>query len=109
MAHRLAFLYMTGSWPVNRVDHKDCNPLNNAFINLRQATASQNAANRGVDKRNTSGYKGVSFYKPLGRWVAHIRHNYRLKSLGYFDTKEEAAEAYKKAAEAAFGDFSKCD
>lgn len=109
MAHRLAHLYMMGRWPAVRIDHKDRNPLNNAYGNLREATASQNAANRTVDRRNKSGHKGVSFYKPSGKWVAHIRQNYRLESLGYFDTKEEAAEAYRTAALERFGEFANCD
>lgn len=109
MAHRLAFMHVHGCWPSYRIDHIDCNPFNNAIGNLRECTASQNAANRTIDHRNKSGFKGVSFYKKTRRWVAHIRHNYRLISLGYFATPEEAAAAYRKAADELFGEFSRTD
>lgn len=63
--------------------------------NCRWVTMSYQALNRRQKSTNTSGYTGVSFYKPTGRWLARISLNGNRKSLGYFATKEEAAERYK--------------
>ncbi|MGA2636601.1 HNH endonuclease signature motif containing protein [Methylocella sp.] len=57
-AHRVIFLMMTGRWPDPEVDHIDRNPSNNAWINLREATESQNGANRCARPNNT-GFPGV--------------------------------------------------
>ena len=69
-AHRLAWLYMTGEWPSQDVDHKDRNKANNRWINLREATRSQNMGNQSLRDCNTSGVKGVSWDKKTGKWVA---------------------------------------
>lgn len=89
------------------VDHIDSNPLNNRRSNLRLATRAQNGANQRKPSTNTSGFKGVSFHKQRKKWGANIRVNDKLRNLGYFDTPEEAHEAYKKAAVEAFGEFAR--
>ena len=98
-AHRLAWLYMTGSWPVNQIDHIDRNRINNIFENLRDVTNTQNHWNEGYSKNNTSGYKGVYWYKPYKKWKAQISVNGKHIHLGYFDIPEEAAKAYREAKE----------
>lgn len=105
-AHRLAFLYMTGEWPISIVDHKDRNKDNNRWDNLRNATNSQNSANSSVSK-SMSGYKGVILYKRTGRYAARIRCNGIQIHLGYFSTPEEAHEAYKVGAKKHFGEFGR--
>lgn len=107
LAHRLAYLYMTGEWPDETVDHRDLDGLNNTWDNLRPATKSQNAANTPVLSTNTSGLKGVSRQSGTRRYRATIRINGRQQWLGSFATKEEAAAAYAAAAKAKSGEFAR--
>jgi len=88
------------------VDHKDGNIFNNQRKNLRICTHAENGKNQKKPKNNTSGYKGVSWYKKLNKWAAKIKVNYKGKHLGYFDTKEEAYKAYCKACIKYHGEFA---
>lgn len=106
LAHRLAWLYMTGNWPANKVDHWDTDRSNNAWSNLREATNAQNLHNRGRQRNNTSGFKGVSWCKRNQKWNAHIHFNNRQKNLGYFDNPKEAHEVYCLAANLLHGEFA---
>lgn len=103
----LAWLYMTGSWPTALVDHRDLDGLNNRWRNLRQATKSQNAANTGPRRRNTTGFKGVSLCKKTGRYRANIALEGKQTHLGTFDEPEAAHQAYIAAAKAKSGDFAR--
>lgn len=87
------------------IDHIDCDKLNNQRSNLRYCSSQENKWNRPRFKNNTSGYKGVFWHKRVNKFMAAICINYKLKHIGYFDTAEEAAIAYKKEAEKNHGDF----
>lgn len=92
-AHRLAFLYMTGRWPVGEIDHANGDRADNRWPNLREATHSQNAHNARKPSHNTSGVKGVHLYKATGQFTARVQHNEISYFLGYFTSKDEAAQA----------------
>ena len=98
-AHRLAWLYMTGSWPLNQIDHINRIKNDNRISNLREATQQKNNFNLGGAKNNTSGYKGVTWYEPSKKWKAQIGVNGKNIHLGYFIDPLEASEAYQKAKE----------
>lgn len=96
-AHRLAWLYVTGQWPAQQIDHANGDRADNRFSNLREATNIENAHNRRKRKSNTSGYTGVR--KENSRWAASIKVNYKAIRLGLFGTPEEAHQAYLSAQE----------
>jgi len=104
-AHRLAWFYVYGEWPLGDLDHKDMVKTNNRIDNLRLATPSQNKANSRLHRNNTSGLKGAHYRRRRrgGRWQAKIQQ----VSLGHFDTAEEAHAAYVKAAQERFGEFAR--
>jgi hypothetical protein len=96
LAHRIAWLYMTGSFPEYPLDHINRDKLDNRWANLRETNHSDNAMNCGLRSDNTSGFRGVSRYKN-GPWVAQIFVRGRPVFLGRFDTAERAAAAYEAA------------
>lgn len=106
-AHRLAWLWMTGKWPDDQVDHRDGNRSNNRFYNLRPATQAENCRNTRRPRNNTSGYKGVCFIKRTQRWRAQIRINRKRIYLGEFDAPEIAYQVYSRAACELHGDFAR--
>lgn len=95
-AHRLAWLYVHGVWPAEDMDHKNLNRADNRLANLREATRAENANNRRAFKNNVVGVKGVSPFR--GKWKAQIQVNGKKLGLGYFDSIDAAAAAYRKAA-----------
>lgn len=88
------------------VDHKNQDSLDNQKENLRFSNHSLNAANQGLRSDNTSGYKGVYFFKRWGKFVAQIRVLGKTTNLGGFKTAQEAAARYNQAAMEAFGEFA---
>jgi hypothetical protein len=92
---------------VERVDHKNGDGLDNRRANLRPATNAENGQNRrGLDARNTSGYRGVSWDRRAAKWQARIALNGRRSHLGYFTDPVEAARAFDEAAVRLFGEFA---
>lgn len=97
---RLAFLYMKGHMPIAEVDHKDRDPSNDKWDNLREATSSENKCNREITSQ--SGYVGIDWYIPLQKWRARLDKIH----LGYFADIQEAIVARNTAAKAVYGDFA---
>lgn len=104
-AHRLAWLYMTGEWPRTTIDHINLEPADNRWVNLREATYSQNNANRKPTARNKSGRKGVSWDTKAKKWRAQLSIGKRARYIGLFDSVDEASLAYEAVAREAYGEF----
>ena len=105
-AHRLAWLHHYGEHAPIGIDHRDRDRTNNRIDNLRLATDSQNQHNRVVQKNSSTGIKGVTYWKPTGKWWARIKVKGNRLSLGHYATIEDAASAYRKAALQYHGEFA---
>jgi hypothetical protein len=105
-AHRLAWLYMTGEWPNEEIDHINRDRKDNRWANLRAATRSTNCQN----SRGRGRYlKGTKFDPRCGSWLARIHVNKREIHLGSFRTEAEAHAAYVEAAKKYHGEFAVFD
>ncbi len=81
-AHRLAFLYMTGDWPADQVDHINHIRSDNRWCNLRSADGFINQKNRLMNKNNSSSVTGVAWDKRNKKWQVYIMVNRVQTSLG---------------------------
>lgn len=106
LAHRLAWLHVYGAWPSKEIDHINGARSDNRLANLREATAQQNHANTGIARNNKSGEKGVVWNKRANKWQSQIRVSGKLRYLGMFPLKDDAASAYRLAAESSSGGFA---
>lgn len=102
--HRAAFIMSYGYSPIY-VDHINGNKTDNRIINLREATASQNNMNKGLQCNNSSGSKGVDRISN-GRWRARIHIGRKEIHLGYFPEKEDAIKAFVEAEKKYHGEFA---
>jgi hypothetical protein len=106
LLHRLIFLWHYGYIP-KIIDHINGNRCDSRIENLREATSSQNQQNKKVNCTNVLGLKGAVYHPQKMKWQGRIHVNKKKISLGYFNTAEEAHEAYKKAAVDFFGKFAR--
>lgn len=85
------------------VDHINRDRLDNRKANLRLATYSQNLINRSF--QNSTGFRGVRAHSRC--FIARIKiPGEPQRTLGYFDTAEDAARAYDAAALLLHGEFA---
>lgn len=88
-------------------DHINRNPFDNRASNLRECNKRENNLNHNIRKDNSSGVTGVNYVKASKKWQARISiGDGKRKSLGYFDTYEEAVEARIKAEKEHYGEWS---
>lgn len=95
-AHRLAWLYVYGSFPIDEIDHINHNKSDNSIHNLREVTHQGNMRNRSISNNNTSGYNGVTWAKERSKWRAQIKVNGKTINLGYFQNIEDAVKCRKE-------------
>lgn len=109
-ASNLAWLYVYGKFPNICIDHINNNPMDNRIENLREATLQQNQWNKGLQRNNTTGFKGVSIDTSVAngkRYRARAKTNGKEKIIGYFYTPEEAHAAYCEYINKNRGEFAK--
>lgn len=107
-AHRLAWLFVFGLWPKADIDHINGVRTDNRIGNLREATRSENLANKKCQSNNRCGVKGVYLHHD-GRFRAQVRMNGKNIHLGLFDTAEQANSAYFEKAKQLFGVFARSE
>lgn len=105
--HRLAWIYMTGSWPEKTIDHINGDGLDNRWSNLREADRSQNNSNIALKQNNTSGYKGVSKRNTIKEsYRVEIKKGHKYYYVGSYSSAEDAAKAYNEKAKELWGEFA---
>lgn len=109
LLHRVAWFLHYGTQPSAHVDHKNGKTTENWIGNLRDATPSQNAANRRRHRTNKAGAKGVCRTFGSNSYRAYVSISGKVTHLGTFDTIESAAAAYLSAARGEFGEFARED
>lgn len=102
LAHRLAWLIMTGEFPPDQIDHINGTVTDNRWCNLRAVTRQENDRNRAVRRDSASGHIGVRRHDRADGWVARITVSGKRINLGYFKELSEAIAA-RKSAEADYG------
>lgn len=109
-AHRLIWLYMTGSNPEGDIDHIDGDRSNNRWSNLRKASRSENLCNTSIRKnKSSSGVKGVHFCKTSKAWIARLRVGGKFVYREKFETLEEASAEIQIHRTMIHGEFAKHD
>ena len=105
MAHRLAWLLTHGEHPPKGldIDHINRDRADNRLANLRLLTRVDNLRNSSLSKASTSGHKGVTWYKPTGKWNAQIVVHGKRFNLGYYERIEDAVAARLEGERVHFG------
>ena len=102
---RLAWMWMTGSWPKDMIDHVDGNSMNDAWCNLREADCFTNAWNHKKRQKKSPLPMGVR-QAQSGKYVARISCNKKHITIGTFENPEIAHQAYCEARREYFGKFA---
>lgn len=92
--------------PSEQTDHRDGDPLNAQEENLRAATRSQNIANSKLRADSTTGYKGVTWHKRVGKYYVQVKFQGRMAYSAYYTSALEAAKSYDAEVTALFGEFA---
>jgi len=106
-AHRLAWLYMEGYFPEHDIDHRFRIRSDNRWSELRHVSKQCNSRNCKIRSDNKSGVTGISWYKPLNKWVVRIGVNNKQTYLGHFTDFDEAV-IVRWEAEVEYG-FPNCN
>lgn len=106
LAHRLAWLIAHGCWPKLVLDHINGKSTDNRIENLRECTFANNMKNQRLSKSNKSGVKGVHWNSSKRKWIAKIGVSYKEKTIGSYNSLEDAKTAVIQARTALHGEFA---
>jgi hypothetical protein len=104
--HRLIWVWHYGYEP-KMLDHINCIPDDNRIENLREVTYSQNNLNRRMQRKNKSGFKGVSWIEQRKLYRASVSINGVKHVFGHYKTAEEAYAIYCKEIKNRCGEFGR--
>lgn len=93
LMHRLAWLYVYGSYPIAAIDHINGNTSDNRIYNLREVSQQENNRNMKLAKNNKSLFTGVYWSSSRGMWAANITLNKKTVYLGLYDSIIDAVAA----------------
>lgn len=99
-------MFIHGDMPKEKIDHVNGIKDDNRISNIRIATGTENLANIGPKKDNTSGTKNVHWCNSKRRWIAKIKKNGKTRQIGSFLIYDDAVLAALKARVEIFGDFA---
>lgn len=105
LAHRLAWVYMTGRWPEDQIDHINGERDDNRWVNLREADQSQQCGNSALRSDNKAGARGVYWCKEKRKWAVDLQYQGRRYRLGRYTDFEEATELSELARQMFYETF----
>jgi hypothetical protein len=105
LAQRLAWVWMTGKWPQDEIDHINGNRADNRWSNLREADRSQQSQNGKIRSSNKMGRLGVFYDKSRDQYTASIEIRGR-RWRKRFATLDEAIAARALVEKEWFGEFA---
>jgi len=106
-AARLIWAWHFGRIGERQIDHIDGDPGNDRVENLRPVTAAQNAQNRTMSRRNSSGTMNVTWHKPSNKWWVRITVNGKTRSFGLYENLGTAKCIAAKKRQYLFGEFAR--
>ena len=106
LAHRVAWFFVSGTLPVEQIDHINGVRSDNRISNLRECTASQNQKNHCLHKNNTSGHSGVSWSEKRKKFLVAVCVAGKRINIGRFADLSDAIAARKGAEKKFYGDFA---
>jgi len=106
-AARVIWAYHYSEWPTKMVDHINGDRSDDRIENLRLATPRQNAQNRSVSAKNSSGFTGISWHAPSDKWWVRITIDGKTKSFGLYEDLAEACLVAINMRKQLFGNFAR--
>jgi len=107
LAHRLAWLFVHGSWPKKDLDHINGDKKDNRIRNLRECTHAENMLNRRKQKNNKVGHKNICLPRGKNQYVVRIAKHGKTHCAGYYYSLEDAIKARDAALKKVCGEFAK--